>query len=125
MSIYWPKDWVSEEQQLCEPLKRWQGAHTVVWEYMVSHGRLLIRLSRPEGETSTYFYLYCASCERVEFAGSGKADIHLTSTQGERAGRPCRLYTVTDGNHLRVECRGILGVETGRVLWLPRPLEMV
>src|SRR5512146_1377440 len=123
MSLDWPKHWISDDEQLQELLERWRGVHPTVWEYMVSHGRLLIRLFRSEADGGRCCYIYCVSCQRVEFGRLCESDLQFSSVPEQRATTTGRLYTVTAGSGLRVECRGLFGIELDRVLWLPRPSE--
>src|ERR1043165_307865 len=106
----WPTGWVSVEE--ADVLERWKGSRAKVWEYVVSHGQFLLRLSRLEDGVATSCYLFCKGCDRVEFdEGWPNSAIQVTLKHRER---DRKQYTVTDGLHLRVECSALFVLETDK-----------
>jgi hypothetical protein len=122
-ALYWPKDWISDDAAICELLASWRGFDAQVWEYVVSHGQLMLRLyGRGYGEGLTKnCYLYCQGCERVEFDAWWKdPNIQISTSQRNDGARERRMFTLTDGSRLRVECRVLGAAESDQPIWIQR-----
>ena len=123
--LYWPKDWISDEAAICRMVTGWQGFHAQVWEYVVSHGQLMLRLyGRSEGFKGNC-YLYCKGCDRVEFDARWKdAALEVSVFREICGGKETREFTITDGTRLLVRCRALFAVESDHPIWLQRPPEL-
>ena len=87
-------------KEIHEALALRQGGAAKVWEYRVSHGWLVIRLTAPHLVGN--FHLSCGDCERVEFdACWSPAAVRVERTAGG--------LLVQDGAHLHVECGVVAG----------------
>ena len=116
----WPVIWSKIENESPELLAKCRGLRAQVCEYQISHGQLLIRFYRD----GTYggIYLYCKSCDRVEFNAFWQdADISVEISEGEFG----PIYTITDGERLRIECHAAFLGEYPDSLTIPRPGDFV
>ena len=112
----WPSNWLSIEKEGAELFARCRGLQAQPWSYSVSHGQLLIRFYTPSKIAG--IYLYCKICEIVQFVkywedASPKIDISQ--------GRHGKIYTVTDGNRLRIVCGAAFIAECPEFVRIPPP----
>lgn len=108
----WPSKWISGDVDVQALLARWRGTRVQVWEYSVSHSRLLIRMIREKEEApfqpTADAYLLCRGCQSVRFDVSW-LDTNVSIAKELRATEP--IYLVNDGGRLSVECIGVVAFE--------------
>ena len=90
-------------------LDHWRGARAEVWEYLHSHGQLLIRFFREGPNPLHSMYLLCKDCRTVHFHNSWpEMEVRVDWMSGTEGS----MHTVSDRAHLRVECGAVLAAES-------------
>ena len=112
ISVMWPSNWIKIESETPELLARWRGVHGQAWEYSTSHGQLLVRFYRVGSLAGAY--LLCKNCSEVHFQSSW-LDAHVRV--GISQGKFGPVYTITDGDRLRVVCTAAFLAETPDLIW--------
>ena len=114
----WPSKWLRIENDSPELLTQCRGLRAEVWEYQVGHGQLLVRFFR-EGSLAG-IYLYCKICHRVQFDSYWlSADVRIEISQGQHG----PIYTIIDGDRLRIVCGAAFLAESPELIRIPRPNE--
>jgi hypothetical protein len=95
----WPSEWLRIESESPQLLAACRGLRGQAWLYSTSHSQMLVRFYR-EGSLAG-IYVYCKGCELVQFQSSWlDADVRVEISKG----RYGQVYTITDGDRLRIEC---------------------
>ena len=105
----WPTTWNSDETAVASLFYRWTGARGQVWEYSVSHGRLLVRFHREPPEQMQSAFVLCSNCDEVQFVSHWQSAAPHVAIECARGGSRRLLFT--DGARLRVVCGNVAGVE--------------
>ena len=114
----WLANLTRSDKELLGLIQRWKGSRVQPWEYSVSHGQLLVRFHRDGPSPIPSFYLYCKDCHSVQFESHWVgADVHLSTSSGKYG----LQITVVDGDHLRVICGAVAGVESEEFISIPLP----
>src|SRR5689334_16196714 len=95
----WPSKWLRIENESPELLAQCRSLRGQAWSYSTSHSQMLVRFYR-DGSLAG-IYLYCKSCDLVHFESFWlDADVRVEISQG----RYGPVYTITDGERLRIMC---------------------
>lgn len=97
-------------------LAQCRGLRGQAWSYSTSHSQMLVRFYRSGSMAG--IYLYCMSCDVVQFQSYWEdADVSVRISQG----RFGPLYTITDGDRLRIECGAAFMAESSELIRLEEP----
>src|SRR5689334_4321527 len=103
----WPSNWLPIKNESPEFLAQCRGLRGQAWAYSTSHGQMLVRFYRDRSLAGTY--LYCKGCDLVQFQSSWlHADVRIEVSTG----RYGPLYTITDGDRLRIVCGAAFWAES-------------
>jgi hypothetical protein len=110
----WPSKWMRIENEP-ELLAQCRGLRGQVWEYQIGHSQLLVRFHRESSLAG--IYLYCKSCDVVHFDAYWlDSDVRFVQSPGKYG----PIFTVTDGDHLRVVCSVAFIAESPEFISIPR-----
>jgi hypothetical protein len=112
----WPSKWLRIENESPDLLAQCRGLRGQAWSYSTSHSQLLVRFYR-DGSLAG-IYLYCKGCDLVHFVSSWlDADVRVEISQGQFG----PVYTITDGERLRVICGAAFLAESSDLVRLEEP----
>jgi len=112
----WPSKWLRIESELPQLLAECRGLRGQAWAYSTSHGQMLVRFYRDGSLAGVY--LYCMSCDFVQFQSSWlDADVRVEISKG----RYGQVYTITDGDRLRIVCGAAFLAESPDLVRLQEP----
>ena len=112
----WPSKWLTIQDDGAELFTRCRGLQAQPWSYSVSHGQLLIRFYAPSEIAG--IYLYCKVCDNVQFVKYWKnANPKVETSQGRHG----KIYTITDGDRLRIVCGVAFIAECAEFVRFPLP----
>ena len=112
----WPSKWLKIHDEGAELFTRCRGLRAEPWSFSTSHGQMLVRFYRPKSESG--IYLYCKICEYVQFISLwDDADPKVETSQGQYG----KIYTITDGDRLRIVCGAALIAEWPHFVRIPLP----
>jgi len=112
----WPSKWLPVEGDACELLAQCRGLMGQAWAYSTSHSQMLVRFYTPGSLAG--IYLYCTGCDLVHFQSSWlDANTRVEISQG----RYGPVYTITDGERLRIVCARACLAESRDLLRLQEP----
>jgi len=114
MSTMWLSKWIRIESEP-ELLADCRGLRGQVCEYQIGHSQLLVRYYRESSMAG--IYLYCKGCDVVHFDAYWlDADIEFQQSPGKHG----PIFTVTDGEHLRVVCSVAFIAASPNLISIPR-----
>lgn len=107
----WPAKWINNDADLQALLARWQGTRVQIWEYSVSHSRLLIRMMREKSNGRIAdAYVLCRGCDHCHFENGWLGmNISVAQQAGKTKSKPVRI--VSDGGRLKVVCISVSAFE--------------
>jgi hypothetical protein len=112
----WPSKWLPIKSKCPELLARCRGLRGQAWSYSTSHSQMLVRFYR-EGSLAG-IYLYCKSCDSVQFLSSWlDANVRVEISQGRHG----PVYTITDGDRMRIMCGAAFVAESSDLVRLQEP----
>ena len=112
----WPSKWIRIETESPELLAQCRGLRGEPWSYSTSHSQMLVRFYH-DGSLAG-IYLWCKSCDLVHFESSWlDADVRVEISQG----RYGLVYTITDGERLRIVCGAAFLAESPELIRLEQP----
>src|SRR3954463_9592824 len=110
--------WTKDQSETIALVSRWRGSNAIAWQYIVTHGRFLLRLAQQD-EFSRSAYLQCGDCQVLQLFRTDwtNADISISSSP-HRLGT---VFTVTDPGRLHVVCWSVFAKESERPVFLQYP----
>jgi hypothetical protein len=109
----WPSKWLRIENESPGLLAQCRGLRGQAWAYSTSHSEMLVRFYR-DGSLAG-IYLFCKSCDLVQFQSSWlDADVRVEISQGQYG----PVYTITDGDRLRIVCGAAFLAESPELISL-------
>ena len=112
----WPSKWISIDDDSPRLLAQCRGLRGQAWSYSTSHSQMLVRFYR-DGSLAG-IYLYCKSCDMVQFQDSWlDANVRVEISKGQRGS----VYTITDGDRLRIVCGAAFLAESPELVSLQEP----
>lgn len=114
----WPSDsdWLEIGSESSELLAQCRGLQAQAWSYSASHSQLLVRFYQPSKIAG--IYLYCKACDFVQFERSWE-DVSLTIKASQEPHG--KIYTITDGDRLRIVCGAAWMAVCSEFVHIPSP----